>query len=337
MTLVPINLMPMPRLSFLLGGCVLGGLLSLSVMAQTPLDRTALMLQPQAHIRGARITLGEIAQLPVKASELARIDLGPAPLPGYRSRLGRAQIERRIRALAPQHSLIWEGASQVEITRAAVGFDVAAAVAAAQSHLEQQVQQRLAGQANRVDIRPEPTTLDVEVPPGVVTLRVQDLAPSQSLQARMWVGVDLLVDGVRARSIRLPFSVQAFRPLLVARQALTSGQRLDCAGFEPADVDLARFPDALPPEHCVSGAWRLQRPLAAGDVLTRSSLQHRPAVSHGDAVLLRLALGGVELESRATALADGELGQRLAVLPVAATGPVHAEVIAPGIVKVMNR
>ena len=151
-------------------------------------------------------------------------------------------------------------------------------------------------------------------------------------RSRMTVRVDVLLDGNFYRAVPVTFLVSAITPVLVARADLAKGMMPACANLELQLRDIAAFPSAPQTGDCADLQRRLRRNLTAGDVLLSSELETIPAVSEGQYVTLQVSEGAVQLESRALALADGRVGQRIAVRATASQEPVLATVIAPGLV-----
>jgi len=172
----------------------------------------------------------------------------------------------------------------------------------------------------------------VEAPPGAVVLAARPLAEGDSIAPRMQVWVDVSVAGRFVRSVPVAFDVHAWQAAWVATHDARAGAPLAEAVLEHREVDLAlqRAAPLAPPAE----AARLRRPLLAGQMLAAAHVEPMPAVLRGAQVTLRAAVGAIGIEARAEALQDGRAGQLVWVRPAASTGPVHARVIAEGIVEV---
>ena len=107
--------------------------------------------------------------------------------------------------------------------------------------------------------------------------------------------------------------------------------------FKKGYQDVAVLEGQPFPVDCKLIQGNLKRALVLGGTLLKSALQAPIAVSQGENVSLQLIAGALTLESRAIAIGDGEVGQRILVKPSSSTETVLAEVIAPGVVKVSGK
>jgi len=314
----------MPRARFC---CLLLAACSAAIAA----PQLQLVLKDSVAIDGARVRLSALVGSPVPnavPSALLDADLGAAPLPGYTLRISKAEIARRLRARNLGANVSWSGAQAVSVERLASSSDSTALVAAAQTWL----QARLDPLAARVELRPARGLAEVQLPAGAVELRPRPLQGKPLLRPEIVVWLDILVDGAPVRTVAVPFRVSAFRQVLSARRLLGVGTRPGCADLEPVEADVAAFDSpALGPD-CAAVAGQLKRTLVPGTPLLAAHLQVPVAVAQGDQVALRVSYGAIELETRALALMDGEVGQRIDVRASSSNRPVNAEVVAPGIV-----
>ncbi|WP_374351367.1 flagellar basal body P-ring formation chaperone FlgA [Chitinimonas sp.] len=283
-----------------------------------------LILKPQAVIAGARVRLGDVSELrgiaPNQAETLAAFDLGPAPLPGYTDRYSRTELARRLRSAGLASDAHWQGAEQVLVERRTQTVTSSTLIQAASEYLRSQ----LAADGDAVVLPAASATPDLQVASGQLSLRPRPLSAPSARQ----VQIDLLVDGQFQRSARLAFTVHGSRTVLVARRDLPAGTQPDCADVEPQLRDIASL-DAPPlAADCQTIHGQLRHPLPAGAPLLHAQLVQPKPVRQGEEVRLRLAQGGIVLESRAIALADGEIGERIAVRPTQGKATVLARVAA---------
>lgn len=293
-----------------------------------------LQLKAEALVAGPRIALADVVQA---APGLPAIDLGAAPLPGYSARLARAELERTLRARGLQVQYTVTGADAVRIERRVQAADSGALVAAAQLQLRTYLEQGDAARNARIELRLAGAAPEFQLAQGRVEWRPQPLQGDALPRSRMQVAVDVLVDGVFQRTVSLAFQVSAWAPALVATRPLPAGAAPACDRLAPQQVDIALLDSAPAGTNCASLQGRLKRALPAGTPLAAAWLQRPAAVTQGDNIALRLKQGTIELESRAVALSDGEVGQRIDVRPSAAQQAVHAEIIAPGLARVTGQ
>ncbi|MBV8464766.1 MAG: flagellar basal body P-ring formation protein FlgA [Burkholderiales bacterium] len=290
-------------------------------------------LKAEAVVEGRDVTLGDLVDVADATAPqwpaVRQTVLATAPRPGYSLHLSQREVARLLRE-AGHPEIVLGGAEASTIETRAAPFDTAAITGAAENYL------RTALQANAPSLELIPEALPpVKLPGGNVTVQVRTQRIDR-LRGRMTVSVDVLVDGSFYRTMQVPFQVHARQSALVAKTDLQKGQVLACANLDMQERDLAQL-DATPVTDCTRQGLRLRRNLAAGEVLQANMLEPVPAVSEGDTVALQLNDGAVALETRAVALLEGNVGQRI---PVKATGSeesVLALIVAPDVVKVSGK
>ena len=312
---------------------LLAAILLLPLAAGAAPAPTVLTLLPSALAPGSRVTLADVAQVRSPTAQstpaLASVDLAAAPLPGYTLRLSRAEIARSLRARALPFELAPDGPAAVQVERRSQPFDQARVAQAA----EQALRALAANEGARLDLALAAPLQDLALPPGAVALRVRAPAPQVLRQRRPTVWVDIGVDGAFVRTVPVGFELHAWRAALVAARDLDAGATPACADLAARDIDLTQLPGpAL--EDCGAVRGRLTHALARGEPLLQGQLRIPAAVADGDSVRLQLVDGAIVLESRATALADGAVGQRIDVRPAGAQQAVRAEVAAAGVVRI---
>lgn len=285
-----------------------------------------LTLKASVLVGAARITLADVVTPDIPA--LTSIDLGAAPLPGYSMRLSKAEVARMLRSRGLGFEL--DGVDAVNVERRTQPYDQQHIVNAAQDYLHQ----LLARQAEHVELQLAATLPDLQLPAGRIALKPRPLMPESALRRRATVWVDVAVDGIFVRTVTVPFLIRAMRTVLVAKSDLPAGSQPDCTNLELREQDIAALDDAPVNADCNAVPGRLKRVLAQGAPLQRNQLQMARAVAQGDSVSLRMHDGAIMLEARATALDDGDIGQRIDVKPSAGTQAVRAEVIGAGLVKI---
>jgi flagella basal body P-ring formation protein FlgA len=309
-----------------------------------------LSLKTEALVSGARVTLADVAMpedgdragKPVSNAAkknsmmwtaLAAIDLGSAPRPGYTDRYSRKEIERLVRQRGIGDGIVWSGAQAVRIERIAQVFDAQKISDSAEAYLRE----LLRGDSSRIELQLAAPIPDPALPSGRLELKPRPMQLAQALRSRVTVWVDVVIDGAFVRSITVPFKVQAYRPVLIAKRDLSKVSAPQCDAFQLREEDVAAMDSPPFPADCKLLQGNLKRALTLGAPLLKASLQAPVAVTQGESVSLQLISGALMLESRAVAIGDGEVGQRIFVKPSASTETILAEVIAPGVVKVNGK
>lgn len=319
---------------------------TLPVIERTPLstetgDVTVARIELPAVMEAKRadVVLGDVAQLSSRdlttLRRLMRLPLGRLPRSGESAHLDRSQLARWVRArtgIDPQ-AITWSGAEAVDIYLPTHEFSGELLVPAAKATL----QDWLSARSTRSSIELSRVPHDFIVPAGQVKVQVRPIPNAASLARHMSVWVDVWVDDRFIRTVPVTFEVSAFEQGYVMDMAEASGSPLRQVHMQPKEVDLTALPSkailtSLQPESVAN--LRLRRPMAAGETVTRDSVESRPAVARGDWATLRAVAGAVNLEGRVEVLEDGQTGQLVHVKLTNATSPMLARVVGERIVEV---
>ena len=285
------------------------------------------------------VVLGDVAglaspDLPT-LRKLMRLPLGRLPKSGEPTHLDRAALARWIRArvgIDPAR-IAWSGADGVDIylpTRELSGEQLASVAKASLSDW-------LSTRSSRSSVELSRTPRDIVVPAGTVKVAVRPISNAALMTKRMSVWVDVWADDRFIQTVPVDFEVSAYERGYVADSAAAQGSPLDQVRMQARDIDLTTLSAKSPltsaaPESI--GDMQLRRSVAAGEVVTRDSIESRPAVARGDWATLRAIAGAVNLESRVEVLEDGRNGQMVHVKLPNATAPMLARVIGPRAVEV---
>jgi flagella basal body P-ring formation protein FlgA len=307
-----------------------------AVLLLLPLPALAtqvLTLAPTALVAGARVTLADVASAPAgTAPALDTVDIAAAPLPGYTLRLTRAEIARILRSRALPFALAASGPAAVQVERRSQPFDPAQVTAVAERAL------RALAEADgvRLELASGAPLPELPLPVGAVALGARPPAPQVLRQRHPTVWVDVAVDGTFYRTVPVGFELHVWRPALVAAHALEAGSAPRCADFDTRDVDLTALPGPAVAD-CRAVSGRLVRALGRDEPLLQAQLKQPAAVAQGDSVTLQFIDGAIVLESRATALADGAVGDHIDVRPSGGRQAVRAAVADVGIVRINGK
>ncbi|WP_198139501.1 flagellar basal body P-ring formation chaperone FlgA [Ralstonia sp. A12] len=296
-------------------------------------------LPPMVEARHGDVSLGDVAALASSdlstLRRLMSLPLGRLPRSGESARLDQATLARWIRArtgINPQR-IAWSGAEvvNVHLSMHELSGEQLASVAKASLH------EWLAARSARSSVELSRTPRDIPVPAGEVRVQVRPISNAAMLTKHMSVWVDVWVDDRFIRTVPVSFEVSAYEQGYVADSAAASGSPLDQVALQPREVDLAVLPSksvltGLAPETAAN--LRLRRTVAAGEVMTRDSIESRPSVTRGDWATLHAVSGAVNLESRVEVLEDGRDGQMVHVKLSNGTVPMLARVVGTRMVEV---
>lgn len=174
----------------------------------------------------------------------------------------------------------------------------------------------------------------------------------EGLQGEVWVSVhEKMLDmhtrqveaKVRTSSVEsapasgsLRFVLRDLQPVWVSSVVLRQGSTLGCdklrQEWRVVRSNVSRWSGAC---EDLAG-WRVKRPIDAGDVLLSSDLAPKSAVSVNEEAQASVSVGAVRIEVRATALADGHVGQDIPIRLAGQSSVLKARVLAPGEVIVIK-
>jgi flagella basal body P-ring formation protein FlgA len=113
-------------------------------------------------------------------------------------------------------------------------------------------------------------------------------------------------------TLHLAADVHVFRPVAVAARALTRGAALTAADVSLREEDIGRLPPGFMSSVEEAIGLQLRSPMAAGAVLTRSTLESPLVVRRGDVVGVVARAGAIEVRAQTEALTNGRIGDRIA-------------------------
>lgn len=155
---------------------------------------------------------------------------------------------------------------------------------------------------------------------------------------RVGVPVQIWVNEQRAQSRMVWFTVHWWQDVPVYVRDAQASDRADALLTQVARTDLAGVVDAdrvgAPSE--MTPDLRLRRAVRAGQPVLESDFEPVPAVARRDRVTLTVSEGPIELRTAAIAQGDGEVGERVKVLPDGAGHWVLARVTARNEVAIEN-
>jgi len=298
-------------------------------------------LRPEVVAKQRQVLLGDVAFL--RTTDLAAIQrlvelpLGPAPRPGSEAVMDRATLARWIRSQLgiASEQLSWRGAERSHVKGSLQVLPTQRIEQTARTALEQW----LASRASRFDIESTGLSHDLNLPAGRVELSARSLPTGANPSARMVVWVDVSVDGAFARTVPVSFLVEAYREAWVAKSGVAPGAALAPTMLERREVAVSSQRAAVfaagDATELPSAGLRSRRSLKAGEPLNAQNAERIMAVGRGEWVTLLLKTGGTQLEGRAEALQEGDLGQVVKVRMAGASSSVEALVVDRGRVEAM--
>jgi flagellar basal body P-ring formation protein FlgA len=306
----------------------------IAVAAETSAGQVRIALRAEAAVSGPEVRLGDLAVLHTQdlptIQRLVALPMGNAPRVGADVLVTRSAIASWLRNQLGTAStqLLWSGPDKTRVRRVHQQISGIRLQGAAEDVLREWLAQRV----TRYSVQPLAAPNELQVPSGEVQLTPRALPEGARLSPRMVVWLDVHVGGEFVRVVPVTFTVDAYRDAWISRPGVPQGVSLSAGMLEQREVKVG-----WPSMHTASAgevprAWRTTRAIPAGEPITVRNVAAAPLVGRGDWVVLRLKSGLVEVESRAQALQDGQLGQLVqvrsnerATLPARVTAAGHVE------------
>jgi flagella basal body P-ring formation protein FlgA len=253
--------------------------------------------------------------------------LGPGPVPG-----GRIVVEaRQLKAIARQYDVDWRPVSSGD--RAMLEWpgrplkreDALAAV---------RVALLAQGAAPDCDVAIPGFSPPIVPLAGVSAPIVTQLDYDRD-QGRFIAMLSITGDGMQPISLRVSGEVADVMELPVAITRLSAGViagpddvRMTRVHVSAIHTEVARDPAAVI-------GMQLKRQLQAGVPIPVAELMEPTQVTRGDPVRLQLQVGGLAVTGQGLALESGASGERIRVRNISSQAVLEAEVVAPGVVRVV--
>ncbi len=283
----------------------------IAAIATTVLAAT-IALKPEASVRGATVTLSEVADLsalaPDEAARLGALELGGSPAPGWTRRFERAQVAKLV-AASGSKALV-AGADSCKASPATRVVDAKDLARLAEDALRA----RFDGLDCEIKLAGEPKQLVVPEPDDAASFQLKAVLDERAPASGAWtVGVQAWIDGEPWRTAFATFDVAQYARQAVLVQPVRRGEAVPASAIELRRVKLAAAgaARALSAEQAAGGL--AMRDLAPGSVLGAGDVQRERLVRRGEPIVVEVRKGAVAARSTMHAQEDGSLGDRVKV------------------------
>ena len=203
----------------------------------------------------------------------------------------------------------------------------------ARSALLEELTQRFEG--GEYQIEADTSIPNLSLPTGKLDFSLRRLR-SQFLAGRISVYLDILIDGVKRKSVVIPFDVKLTANTLIAKKDFTRGDPLVIKDFEGSTqtLDQARL---APVQATQFKQIRANRRISTGTVLISNMVERIPKILSGKLITIVVDFNGVRVRSTGKALSDGYIGQEISVKNRQSNRTVVGVVTSSGDVQVVVR
>ncbi len=278
-------------------------LLAVGLLGHSSHAAVSVTLQTEAQVRGAEITLGEIALVSGPEQQAARakaVVLGTTPVAGATRSLRREQVEWRL-AESSLKDFTVSGAPVVTVRRATRELNAAELGQAAETCLRQEWGE-LGGQLELTPLASPPT---ISVPDNALEITAKPTGAK--LGAVRSVNVLISSQGQVVRSITLRYRLRLEAEVAMTTCSLSAQTTINPSAWSVQRCDIAALPGRPLRPNELAGR-RMRRSVNAGTVLSTDNTEPMPLVLRGSHVLVSVRAGMITLTCDAIALADGVAG-----------------------------
>lgn len=168
---------------------------------------------------------------------------------------------------------------------------------------------------------------DQSLPAGRVTLEVGAIA-GRWPRARAGVPVRIAIDGRAVRTVTTWVELSDLRNVLTYAAPASAKAPMDTLRLAAGDVDMLCCEGGTAPSVDALAGMRVRRAVRAGEPVLLLDFEPMPDVVERQQIGIEVVRGPVRLTTVGTALADGRVGQVIAVRPDASEHTVKARVTA---------
>ncbi len=269
--------------------------------------------------------IGESAVTIGDVDRMRHIGLGRAPAAGQTRRIAGNYLRRLLRAAGVLNVRV---PAQINLLGRAEIVSDKAQLAAIRSYLIKRL-----GQAGKItSVRAHQNVGSVKVPPGSRIARVRPIG-TNPFAARVTFKLEIERRG-QVVSRRYPqVLVEGSAPVFVAVQNLPARRLIRADHVRRETLQLARINPQNIGRFPVVGMLASRR-LTVGSVVARKDVTAPPVVRRGQRIRIELRASSVSVSTAGEALADGAVGQMVAVRNLSSGRRLQGRVRAPGLVEV---
>lgn len=289
-------------------------------------------------VTGPQLTLGDIAQIDgddaARITNLKKIPLGGAPVPGTKTVLSREVLTTRLIASQTDLSgIAWEPVP--EAIAIAAGGQVVDGMLLAETAMAKLRNSLPIRQNEEIVISLLQDVPDVVVPLGVITY---DLAPqSVRFGTPQTIYLQTVADGVLFRKIPIKCEIKRFATVVTMTEPITTRTMLTPELVRLSWMEVSRLPAGYLTDTSKAVGLVVLRSMPAGSVLYSSHLDRPVLVKRGAVIVILAISDNVVVTAPGVALSDGREGQQISVRNTATKRMVAARVLDKETVEVYTR
>ncbi|MFT6102051.1 MAG: flagella basal body P-ring formation protein FlgA [Candidatus Endobugula sp.] len=288
------------------------GFIFLLMWISVCVDAMSIIVKPETIVSGSTYTLADLALVENgnAKSILDQIVIGVAAKPGYFVDVPLENIKVKLSKEMPNFSssFQWGGANIVRVKSVGKNIDVSMVERSSAKVLKEWLSDRYVSHTQKLIQGVD----KIVVPKGKV--RLESSIPSATkARKRMTVWVDLYVSDVFYQTYRFWYQVSAKKLAYVAVNDIASRNPISMPLLASTYVDVTDFNGVAISEGQYLG-YQSVKLITSGSPLTSSMLEKIPFVSKGDVVNVYIEMDNVGISTKAIALRNGNIDERISVL-----------------------
>lgn len=291
-------------------------------------------VKEEAQVAGPKILLGDIATItgapgPVE-DEIKRIEIGPAPIVGYKRTVSLASVKIHMRQAGVDLSQVtFEGAGSVAVAARARTITGEEFVKVATEY----ILSTMPWKRDEVSIGCERMPDNLLAPLGEARLEAERLPITQYLGTTT-IRVNVILDGKPYKSVPVVLRLNVVKEVVVATRTIIKGQVVtsDAVAPELRQLSALEMNPVTDPAAVVGKV--AARTIREGALISADAIEEPPLIKRGDIIQIVVRLGGVSVTTAGEALEDGKLKDLIRVKNLESGRQVEAVVVDAKIVEV---
>lgn len=296
-------------------------------------------VRPEPEVKGAKITLGEIALIrgaELSAAELKKLkelEFKDSPTPGYKKRLTRVLVDLSIKNLGYQKSQYSLQMPQtITVRRKTIVIKKEEIELALRDYLNK----NLEFSGAEFELISRNKVKDLEIAAGEYELKISDQQkinfPNTNLKLEIWR------EGRKIRQLFYPVKIKLIMEVLTAAQDLKLNSRLSKKDFKLEKKEIKDSPEKIISDFSELDFNNLvlSRSLARGDILTSDQLKIPLAVKWGQKLHLKVKINNIKVSTFVEAKERGKIGEIITVENINSGYQFQVEVISSNEVRLLK-
>lgn len=292
-------------------------------------------IQDEVKVKKGRILLGDIAEFKdISQNELSKInkiDLGQAPVPGYKKYINKELVKLMIKkeGFKPQEYRL-NFADQIIIRRNARQIKKDAI----ENYIKDMLEQSLSNMVDKYSIEINLRQNSLMIPDQDYELKLLERRKIKAGQSTIPVGIN--INGAEYKRLYVPVKITAYKNAYVAKRYISQGSKLRRKDFEYKLVEVDDFTDEKLIEKNTNLFERnieLSYSLKQGDLLKKNNYNNPYLINWGDSVEAKVIVGDIELSLMVTARERGKQGEFIKVENPDNRHQFQAKVVSPQLVE----